>query len=61
MVGVSRKSMVGKLLEKPVEQRVYGSAALAVLAAQAGAAIIRVHDVVATVDSLKMLEAVRPM
>ena len=61
MVGVSRKSMIGKLLEKPIEQRVYGSAALAVLAAQAGAAIIRVHDVVATVDSLKMLEAVRPM
>ena len=61
MVGVSRKSMVGTLLGKPVEQRVYGSAALAVLAAQAGAAIIRVHDVVATVDSLKMLEAVQPM
>ena len=59
MVGVSRKSMIGALLNKPVEQRIYGSAALAVLAAQAGAAIIRVHDVVATVDSLKMLEAVQ--
>jgi len=59
MVGVSRKSMIGAILNKPVEQRVFGSAALAVLAAQAGAAIIRVHDVAATVDSLKILEAVR--
>ncbi len=60
MIGVSRKSMIGAILGKPVEQRVYGSAALAVLAAQAGVAIIRVHDVVATVDSLKILEAVQP-
>ena len=59
MVGVSRKSMIGAILNKPVEQRVFGSAALAVLAAQAGAAIVRVHDVVATVDSLKILEAVQ--
>lgn len=60
MVGVSRKSMIGAILDKPVEQRVFGSAALAVLAAQAGAAVLRVHDVAATVDSLKMLEAIRP-
>lgn len=60
MVGVSRKSMIGAILNKPVEQRVFGSAALAVLAAQAGVAIVRVHDVAATVDSLKMLEAVQP-
>jgi len=59
MVGVSRKSLIGAILNKPVEQRAFGSAALAVLAAQAGAAIIRVHDVAATVDSLKMLEAVQ--
>ncbi len=59
MVGVSRKSMIGAILNKPVEQRVFGSAALAVLAAQAGVAIVRVHDVAATVDSLKMLEAVQ--
>ncbi len=59
MVGVSRKSLIGTILNKPVEQRVFGSAALAVLAAQAGAAIIRVHDVAATVDSLKMLEALQ--
>ncbi len=59
MVGVSRKSMVGVILDKPAEQRGYGSATLAVLAAQAGARIVRVHDVGATVDSLKMLEAVQ--
>ena len=59
MVGVSRKSMIGSILDKPVEQRVFGSAALAVLAAQAGAAVLRVHDVAATVDSLKMLEAIQ--
>lgn len=60
MVGVSRKSMIGAILNKPVEQRIFGSAALAVLAAQAGAAILRVHDVTATVDSLKILEALQP-
>ncbi len=59
MVGVSRKSMVGVMLDKPVKQRVFGSAALAVLAAQAGVAILRVHDVAATVDSLKVLRAVQ--
>lgn len=60
MVGVSRKSLIGAILDKPVEQRVFGSAALAVLAAQAGAAVLRVHDVAATVDSLKMLDAIQP-
>ncbi len=60
MVGVSRKSMIGAILNKPVEQRVFGSTALAVLAAQAGVAILRVHDVAATVDSLKILEAIQP-
>lgn len=59
MVGVSRKSMIGEILDKPVDQRVFGSAALAILAAQAGAAILRVHDVAATVDSLKILEAIQ--
>ncbi|MDF1833129.1 MAG: dihydropteroate synthase [Porticoccaceae bacterium] len=59
MVGVSRKSMVGAILEKPVKQRAFGSAALAVLAAQSGVAFLRVHDVAATVDSLKVLEAIQ--
>ncbi len=59
LVGVSRKSMIGKVLDKPVNQRLYGSIALASLAAWQGASIIRVHDVGATVDAVKMIEAVR--
>lgn len=57
MVGVSRKSMVGAILNKPVAQRVHGSVALALLAVQREAKIIRVHDVGPTVDALKMLQA----
>jgi dihydropteroate synthase len=58
LVGVSRKSMIGSILDKPVEERLIGSVALAMLAAQSGARILRVHDVVATVDALKILNAV---
>jgi len=59
MVGVSRKSMLGAITGKPVEQRVSASVAAAVLAAQAGAAVLRVHDVDATLDALKVLQALR--
>jgi dihydropteroate synthase len=59
LVGISRKSMIGTLLDQPVDQRLYGSLAAAVLAVQAGAAIVRVHDVGPTVDALKIVEAVR--
>ena len=58
LVGMSRKSMIGLVLDRPVEERLYGSVAVALLAAQAGARIIRVHDVKATVDALKMVHAV---
>jgi dihydropteroate synthase len=58
LVGMSRKSMVAQLLNRPVDERLPGSLALALLAAQGGAAIIRVHDVAATVDVLKILAAV---
>jgi len=58
LVGLSRKSMIGAILDKPVEQRLHGSVAAALLAAQQGAAIIRVHDVAATVDALDILQAV---
>lgn len=57
LVGMSRKSMIGQLLNRPVDQRLAGSLALALLAAQKGAAIIRVHDVAETVDVLRVLEA----
>jgi len=58
LVGMSRKSMVAQLLNRPVDERLPGSLALAMLAAERGAAIIRVHDVAATVDVLKVLAAV---
>lgn len=59
LVGVSRKSTIGAVLDKPVEQRLYGSLALAGLAVWLGASIIRVHDVAQTADTIKMLQAVK--
>ncbi|WP_409523767.1 dihydropteroate synthase [Nitrincola sp. MINF-07-Sa-05] len=59
LAGLSRKSMLGGITGQPVEQRLAASVAAALLAAQAGAMIIRVHDVVETVDALKVLRAVR--
>jgi dihydropteroate synthase len=58
MVGLSRKSMLGQLTGRAVGDRLPGSLAAAVLAAQRGAAILRVHDVAATRDSLAILAAV---
>lgn len=57
LVGLSRKSMLQKLLDRPVDQRLSGSLALALLAAQNGANIIRVHDVAATRDILQIWAA----
>ena len=58
LVGVSRKSLIGQVLNKPVTERLYGSLALAVLAVSKGVAVIRTHDVAATVETLKMTHAV---
>lgn len=58
LVGLSRKRMVGDITGRPVTDRVHGSVALALLAARQGAAVVRVHDVAATVDALKILAAV---
>jgi dihydropteroate synthase len=58
LVGLSRKSMVGTLTGRPPGERVSGSVALAVVAALAGARIIRAHDVAATVDALQVVAAV---
>ena len=58
LVGVSRKSMIGAILDKPVSERLHGSVAAALVAAQSGARILRVHDVGPTVDALKVLSAV---
>ena len=57
LAGLSRKSMIGAVLDKSVEQRVVGSAAGALIAAMNGATILRVHDVEATADVLKVWQA----
>ena len=57
LVGLSRKSMLGALTGKPVQDRLAASVAAAVLAALHGAAVLRVHDVAETVDALKVLAA----
>ena len=59
LAGVSRKSMLGKITGKPVGERLAASVTAAVLAVQSGAKILRVHDVGATVDALKVLAAVQ--
>ncbi|MCR1837864.1 dihydropteroate synthase [Rodentibacter caecimuris] len=54
LAGLSRKSMIGAVLDKPVDERMTGSVAGALIAAQHGAKILRVHDVAATSDALKV-------
>lgn len=58
LVGLSRKSMIGTLTGREVDGRLAGSLAAAVLAAEHGARIIRVHDVAATRDALAVWTAV---
>jgi dihydropteroate synthase len=58
LVGVSRKSLIGQALGREVDQRLYGSLALAALAVAKGARILRVHDVAETVDVVRMIAAV---
>lgn len=57
LVGMSRKSMVGQLLNVGPNQRLSGSLACAVIAAMQGAQILRVHDVKETVDAMRVVEA----
>jgi len=57
LVGVSRKRMIGEITGRDVADRAAGSVAAALLAAQNGASIVRVHDVKETVDSLKIWRA----
>jgi dihydropteroate synthase len=59
LVGLSRKSMIGALLgDAPVDERLHGSVAAAVLAVLKGAVIVRTHDVRATVDAFRVVTAV---
>lgn len=58
LVGMSRKSMIGKVLERPVEERLPGGLSLSTLAVERGARILRVHDVAPSVDAVNMTWAV---
>lgn len=58
LVGLSRKSVIGNVLDLPIDQRVHASVALAVIAARNGANIVRAHDVRATREAIRMAEAV---
>lgn len=57
LAGMSRKSMIGQLLDAPLSERLAGSLACATISAMKGAAIIRVHDVKATVQAIKVVQA----
>lgn len=59
LAGMSRKSMIGQLLDVPVTERLSGSLACATLAAYAGAQIIRVHDVKESVQAVRITAAAR--
>ncbi len=59
LAGLSRKSTIGHITGKPVEQRMAGSVGAALVAAMNGARIVRVHDVAETVDALKVWDAAR--
>jgi dihydropteroate synthase len=58
LVGVSRKSFIGKLSGAPVNERLPASLACAILAVESGAQIIRAHDVAETVQAVRMAEAI---
>ena len=57
LAGLSRKAMIGKILDKTADHRLYGSLSVAVMAAMLGADIVRVHDVAETVDAIAMVKA----
>lgn len=58
LIGLSRKSMIGKIINKPPQQRLAGSLAGMLAAASRGAAVLRVHDVAESADALKIWLAV---
>jgi dihydropteroate synthase len=59
LVGLSRKALLGKILDRPVQDREWGTAAAVAMAVDRGAAIIRVHEVAAMKDVVKVAAAVR--
>ncbi|OGT18702.1 MAG: dihydropteroate synthase [Gammaproteobacteria bacterium RBG_16_57_12] len=61
LIGLSRKSMIGQILNAEVQDRLYGSLALAALGAWQGAALVRAHDVKATVQVLQVVSRIKGM
>jgi dihydropteroate synthase len=59
LIGTSRKSFIGKLLDRDVDERLAGTLTTNVIAAMAGATILRVHDVAEHVDAVRMIAAIR--
>ena len=59
LVGTSRKSMIGAILDAPSDERLFGSLATVAVAIERGAVMARVHDVKATVDLVKVLAAIQ--
>jgi dihydropteroate synthase len=59
LVGLSRKSMIGALLGLEVDERLVPSVALALMAVERGARLVRVHDIAATRHALRLFEAVQ--
>ena len=59
LVGLSRKSVLGQMTGNDVDARLYASVAASVIAAEKGANILRVHDVKATVEALKVVSAIQ--
>jgi dihydropteroate synthase len=58
LAGVSRKSMIGEIVGRPIEQRLAGSLAAALCAVNQGARLLRVHDVAETVDAIKVWQQI---
>ena len=59
LVGISRKGVIGDLTGRPVDERLAGSIGAALAAVEAGAAVLRVHDVPETVDALGVFTEMR--
>ena len=58
LVGLSRKSMISSVLDRAPSERLFASVALATMAVERGARIVRVHDVAETADALAMWQKV---
>lgn len=59
LVGVSRKSFISQVLERPVDDRAFGTAAAVAIAIERGASVVRVHDVSEMRDVVRMADAIR--